>query len=419
MCPECNDNLVNLTQMLDTAKGLNRLFSGLMEENSVDLNLLRLNAYRAHFNLDSIVSHTNTTSETLALENEEDQSNYEYVEYKLDDSDLKDETTETIVEELDSSLIVKDEFDVEEEVYLEEEITESQDSEYFLEEQENVSTDSVTETVQTEDEKLFTFQCHLCPDYAPEFLKMKHLDAHCKSVHDSIPMVKCCSSECDSVLSTWRRLMIHKEKHFPSNERFSCPQCQKNYATQIGYEKHLNSHNIHFICSHCGKEFKEAKTLRWHEQTHSKPLEERKNHECPYGCGLRFITKQACKNHVGAKHEQNIIVSCKVPDCNKSFFTRKAYHEHTKNSHGERKFLCDQCNFKARTKSALNIHKDIHRVGDTFSCDLCNSVFSGYRRLKAHMICHSMSTPFQCQHCDSSFKRSKDLRSHTLVHTKE
>lgn len=53
--------------------------------------------------------------------------------------------------------------------------------------------------------------------------------------------------------------------------------------------------------------------------------------------------------------------------------------------HGERKFFCDQCNFKAKTKGALNTHRDIHNVGETFSCDLCSAVFPAHRRLKQHM----------------------------------
>lgn len=407
--------------MIERSKGLERLFEGLLEENFADLSVKRLNAYRAHFNLDSMLSEVDPESGTVVNNNEDGQS-YEYIEYKLDESDLKEDEilTETI-EELDSSLIVKDEYEIEEEVYLEEEIQdESQETEtYYFDEHESLVSKPRSEVLsQTDDEGLFSFQCHACNQ--PAYLKMKQLAQHCKNNHNCLPQVKCCSSECDAVLSTWRRLMIHKEKHFPNYDRLRCPQCQKVYMTEAGFEKHKKSHSVRYICSNCGKEFKEAKTLRWHEETHTKALEDRKNHECPYSkCGLKFITKQACQNHIGTKHLQKIIVGCKIPDCNKSFFTRKAYHEHMKNSHSERKYYCDQCNFKARTKSALNTHKDVHRAGDQFSCDLCNAVFSGYRRLKAHMVCHSNATPFQCHFCDSSFKRSKDLRSHILVHTKE
>lgn len=199
-------------------------------------------------------------------------------------------------------------------------------------------------------------------------------------------MVKCCSDSCNSVLRTWRRLMIHKEKHFPSASSLKCQECGTVYATAHALAKHAVSHLKRFICNHCGKVFKESKTLKWHEATHLKPLEERRSHLCPFdGCDMKFITKQAANNHYESKHQKVINCICSVLDCHRSFFTRKAYHEHMRNTHGERKHFCDQCTFKAKTKSALKTHKEIHVVGESFSCDLCSASFTIYRRLKNHM----------------------------------
>lgn len=383
VCCECHQAIMRVNEIVESAKNLSRLYTGLLEENPADLTLERLNAYRAHFNLKTMITHEEEVHEDMQV--------YEYIEYNLEPEEeaLEDETVE-----MDSSMKREEEEIYEEEVY-EEEIEELLDDSQF-----SVSyvTDSFEEkykppqsfsrrsdmTTKTDDEMLFTFQCHLCAQ--PEFLKMRLLTMHCRKMHNCLPLVKCCSDDCDAVLSTWRRLMIHKEKHFPNYERLRCSECYKVYMTEAGLNKHRESHKQLFICNHCGKEFKEAKTLKWHEATHLKPLEERKCHQCPYEeCGIKFITKQACQNHIGAKHQKVINVYCKEPDCGKGFFTRKAYHEHVRNSHSERKFFCDQCNFKGRTKAALNTHKDIHRTGETYSCDLCSAVFTGYRRLKSHM----------------------------------
>lgn len=381
ICYVCLDQFTQFHDFVVKAKSLERLFTGLKEENDVDLIPKRLNAYRAHFNLKSVIPETTSDDS-----NNQPDVDYECIEYRIDDMEYKEEDgilTDTL-DEADSSTIVQEEFVVDDEIFIEEEVEDTILEDYLQQPQQRLSIKSrnlITE--KTEDEKLFTFSCHIC---SQEFLKMKLLALHCKEQHNCQPLVRCCSQDCDAVLSTWRRLMIHKENHFPSDENLRCPECQRVYVTLPGFKKHMEKHNIRYVCSHCGKVFKETKTLQWHEQTHLKSLDDRRNHQCSNAeCGRKFITKQACENHFRMKHERIINCYCKYPDCNKGFFTKKAYYEHMRNTHTDRKFSCELCSFKAKTKSALNTHKDIHQLGEEYSCDLCDAAFSVYRRLKAHM----------------------------------
>lgn len=370
--------------MKSRVKFLGRLFSGLQEENFSDLTVERLNAYRAHFNLSLISEELQQTLPDFEPK-QEDECHYieiEEAEYIEDDDNMHEE----ILEAVDVSIIQEDYGIVEEEVYMDENQLEEEEldisEDHQVEYKPKVSHLKNNNTQQTEDEKLFTFQCHVCQI---EVAKMKLLEAHCKQIHGCVPRVKCCSDECDSVLSTWRRLMIHKEKHFPTDNHLKCHECSRIFTTSVRLAEHMDRHRIRFVCAHCGKYFKEIKTLRWHEDTHTKPIEERRNHQCMYeDCGLMFITKQACNNHIAQKHEKVVNYFCTEPGCNKAFFTRKNLYEHVR-IHGERKFFCDQCNFKAKTKCALNVHKDMHTVGDSYACDICGSRFSVYRRLKSHM----------------------------------
>ena len=356
------------------------MFNGLQEENEQDLSMKRLNAYRAHFDLPEMVL------EDVTIDREPDEIQMELVDYQTNDNDVQSE----ILEEHIESPVAHEEYELEEETYLEEVEEEVLDDSYYLDDHQDYENMPKTPNnksqanEKTEDEKMFNFQCHICQH--SEFLKMKILSAHCRTEHNCLPRVKCCSDKCDSVLSTWRRLMIHKEEHFPNHERLRCPECNKVYSTTAFLEKHMESHKFCYVCTHCGKNFKEQKTLRLHEATHLKPLEERRNILCPYeDCGIKFISKQTCQNHIAMKHQRVISCYCNENECGKSFFTKKALNEHLRNTHTDRKHLCDQCNFKAKTKSALNVHKDIHKKGEDFVCDLCNASFAVYRRLKTHM----------------------------------
>lgn len=346
------------------------MYWGLREENDADLSITRLNAYRSHFNLSSMI-----TAEEVFLMPES---------YKLEPESEESFETEALEEETINEVteVGLEDCVYEEEVYINDEEQLDENIIYIAQEAEPNALNQ-----KTEEERFFYFGCHLCDH--EEFPKFKLLAQHCKISHSSMPKVKCCFDACDSVLSTWRRLIIHKEKHFPSSDRLRCSTCQKPYSSVTALQNHIESHNNQFICTHCGKAFRESKTLKIHEQTHLKPLDERKKQLCPFpNCGLKFITKQACQNHVGMKHQKSVVCCCKEENCGKSFYTRKSYYEHLRNAHGERKYFCDQCDFKARTRQAINVHREVHIEGRVFSCDLCSATFSIHRRLKHHMSKH-------------------------------
>lgn len=353
------------------------MFNGVMQENFCDLTFERLNAYRAHFNLDVATAESGEEEVLLITESGS------YSNEQLEEEEYYE--TESLNEDVETEELLGQENYIHEEIVYEEDVrsrsVELEENIIYIAEEE---ADPNIMNQKTDDEKFFKFTCDLCDH--PEFAKMKLLAEHCKVVHNTLPKVKCCSDDCDSVLSTWRRLWIHKEKHFPSSDRLRCPTCQKTYVTAAALENHIKKHNTPYICTHCGKSFREIKTLRWHEHTHLKPLHERKKHKCSYpGCEATFITKQACQNHIAMKHEKTFVSHCKEEGCDKSFYTKKSYYEHLKNTHGERKYMCDQCNFKARNKHAINVHREIHNEGKVYSCDLCSATFSVHRRLKDHM----------------------------------
>lgn len=251
ICDGCNAQLTQFDNLQRLAKSLERLFSGLMEESDADLTMDRLNAYRDHFRLDGKIVEN---SEVLELDSE-----FEYIEESETRSIEEDSESRNLIAYEDEAMIQED-YGVVEEIYLEPveaiEGDESMEDEVPCEPQKcshnpRKKLQKSNSLEKSEDEKLFTFQCHICPQL--EFINMKLLSLHCKSTHNCLPLVKCCSESCNASLSTWRRLLIHKEKHFPSDDKFRCNECSRFYVSATALAKHIESHNFRFICSHCGK----------------------------------------------------------------------------------------------------------------------------------------------------------------------
>lgn len=337
------------------------MFSGLDAEDKFDLDILRLNAYRTHFQLAKISPESENDESDAKIENFVEES-------------FKEESKESRSEEFIPMEDVIEEF-----------IVETEEPE---ESKEEITYEEVTMTDEEEEEdsqqqnyaKFFSFLCHVCNQ---EYVTFRALKLHCKNHHDTVPSVKCCDEKCNKYLATWRRLVIHKEKHFPTPGVLKCEKCHRVFNTEKGFERHQQSHARVFICSHCPKSFGDKKILRFHEATHEADVDDRRNFQCSH-CGKKFVSKQACQTHIGQKHEQVVSFYCQHPDCKKGFFTQKALCEH-KRVHEERKYKCEHCSFMAKTKSALHSHNEKHLTEIISKCSVCGIGFTSKRRLNNHM----------------------------------
>jgi hypothetical protein len=102
---------------------------------------------------------------------------------------------------------------------------------------------------KSDEEKLFDFICHICKE---EFEKMCFLSRHCRKVHSCLPQVNCF---CGKQLGTWKRLLIHKQLHFPEKIDYECKECNLQYKLKASYENHMKSKHgpdaKKFVCSQC------------------------------------------------------------------------------------------------------------------------------------------------------------------------
>ena len=99
---------------------------------------------------------------------------------------------------------------------------------------------------------------------------------------------------------------------------------------------------------------------------------------------------------------------------------------------GERNWQCEECGHAAKTKTALEVHKNgVHRKTDLkkglFICDFvhngieCKLTFTARKYYKQHRKHHARDMkkleqtdvyPFQCYLCISSFKKEGFLKKH-------
>lgn len=169
---------------------------------------------------------------------------------------------------------------------------------------------------KTESEKLYEFKCHICD---LEFPKMQLLSVHCRSIHQTSPKVLCW---CGAILSTWKRLMAHKSKHIKEDDEYGCKNCKISYKTKSAFEKHnILKHGpdaVKFMCSICGKEFKERQILKNHEKIHL-PDELKLKHPCSY-CGKKFVNSHCLKIHIARVHEKVALHTCEL--CGKGCITK-------------------------------------------------------------------------------------------------
>lgn len=140
---------------------------------------------------------------------------------------------------------------------------------------------------------------------------MCFLSQHCRKVHNCLPQVNCF---CGKQLGTWKRLLIHKQLHFPEKIDYECKECKLVYKLKSSFENHLKSKHgpdaKKFVCSQCARCFKDARTLVAHEKTHL-PDYLKLTHPCEI-CNKKFVNKNSLKSHITSVHEMANLYTCET-----------------------------------------------------------------------------------------------------------
>lgn len=158
---------------------------------------------------------------------------------------------------------------------------------------------------------------------------------------------------------------------------FQCGLCESTFATFNAFQSHsLSNHNIFPLeCQICKKRYKEQATFKNHMETHQGVLK----YECDV-CAKRFVTRERLFAH--------------------------------RRLHLGKRFKCSQCEFKARSSTALRTHIQMKHLEPKYECVLCMKKFGSKQNLEQHEVVHTGLTPWHCNICDVRFKRQHHFKAH-------
>ena len=207
---------------------------------------------------------------------------------------------------------------------------------------------------------------------------------------------------------------LHRKLHLLGKGSYRCLKCDKTFKKVIYLENHVWMHydKTPFRCRYCAEYKNRSSCIYYHELIHLP--ESQKKFECNQ-CQFKSWTKIRLAMHVKNTH------SNKSYNCNMCPATYKnkpgLLHHKMKKHNGQFKFTCDICGAGAVTQRNLNRHKESH---ENICCPVCNKKFALRSSLILHMKnVHEKREQFPCDQCGKMFATSVLLATHYTIHTGE
>lgn len=182
--------------------------------------------------------------------------------------------------------------------------------------------------------------------------------------------------ECDEKADHWRGLAMHLWKiHSIDMDLHTCPICgYKTYSLfKLDNHKRIHSEDREFICTTCGKGFKQLSQLRNHNVIHL----DRKNMP-----EKRWYSEQECDI------------------CHRTFSDSKCLRKHQQAVHNKLKpYSCTYCGHMSARKAMLQLHMRQHTGEKPFVCEHCEYRTGDHNSLRRHRMRHTGTKPYKCPHC--------------------
>lgn len=229
-------------------------------------------------------------------------------------------------------------------------------------------------------------------------------------------------------------LIVEKVSDEESDEKQVCEIRAAEYALRAELNLHMVEHQHRRLGSRFSsglsenlKNYSGERTV----QTYSKQtdlnaqLAKCKSSEIPQCkktmCSLCGTEQSNLKRHMRI-HTRETPYTCNI--CAKTFSRSDWLAKHMdihrdKRQAREKKYPCDHCEKKYKSKVNLQNHLRTHTGERPFPCAICERRFYNKTDLTRHLMCHSDDRPFACSECGHAFKRLGILNKHKRIHTGE
>lgn len=144
-------------------------------------------------------------------------------------------------------------------------------------------------------------------------------------------------------------------------------------------------------------------------------------------CHFVTLFKNSLRRHILSLHFPNLptpeLLQC--DHCNFSTKKKCSMARHMLKHLKTFPFSCDSCTYKSITNYQLNIHKKSRHVHEknpqrkTKVCEICGKVISGLNNFPAHLLTHKKGPHFFCKLCPFSGRCRKRYRMHVLTHSED
>ncbi|KAK6316025.1 hypothetical protein J4Q44_G00135490, partial [Coregonus suidteri] len=155
---------------------------------------------------------------------------------------------------------------------------------------------------------------------------------------------------------------------------FICDFCGKGFIWRCTFKSHLNSHTKPFSCPQCGKGFGTKTGCNNHLlAVHSKE----KPFKCT-DCGKVFALRNSLVKH---RDLNPTLHTCTT--CEKSFCGERALKRHNFSDHPEKAYICSLCPKTFRSWPTWKRHKAEHSE-EKYCCETCGKLFCSSSSLASH-----------------------------------